>query len=71
VSENAFWGNSIKHFIVRRVDIIVHSKDCSVGKAVCVLHNWLSQNSAVGLPYITDGMAVIEVWEEGKPYFCS
>jgi len=32
------------------------------------LQNCLRQNSAFGFPYVTEVMANIEVWEEGKPY---
>jgi hypothetical protein len=31
-----------------------------VTKAIFVLHNWLRQNSADRLTYITDGLAIIE-----------
>jgi len=43
-------------------------RDVVLGKATYFLHNWLSKNSTAGLPYITDGMANVEVWEERKPY---
>jgi len=39
-----------------------------VAEDIFVLQNWLRQNSPFGFPYITDGIADIEVWEEGKPY---
>jgi len=42
-------------------------RDVVLGKAT-FLHSWFSQNSTAGFPYITDGIADIEVWEEGKPY---
>jgi hypothetical protein len=32
-----------------------------------MLHKYLRQNSAGGHSFIIDGMANIEVWEEGKP----
>ena len=39
-----------------------------VTKAILILHKYLRQNSAAGLPFIIDGIANIEVWDEGKPY---
>jgi hypothetical protein len=36
--------------------------------AIFLLHSYLMQNSAAGLPCIINGMANIEVWKEGKPY---
>jgi hypothetical protein len=39
-----------------------------VAKASIILHNYLRQNSAADLPFIIDGIANIEGWEEGKPY---
>jgi hypothetical protein len=61
------WGNCILISSVRKVDSIADSKRCSVGKSH-FLHNWLIKNSTAGFPYITDGMANIEICEEGKPY---
>jgi hypothetical protein len=37
-----------------------------VVKGIFILRNWLSQNSAVGLPDIKDGMADIEVMKNEK-----
>jgi len=42
-------------------------RDVVLGKAT-FLHSWFSQNSTAGFPYITDGMANIEVWEGEKSY---
>jgi len=39
-----------------------------VTKASLILQKYLRQYSAAGLPYYIDGIANIEVWEEGKPY---
>jgi hypothetical protein len=39
-----------------------------VTKYILIIHKFLRQNSPAGLPYIIDGIAIIEVWEEGKPY---
>jgi hypothetical protein len=36
--------------------------------AIFVLHKCLRKNSAAVLPYFLDGMADVEVWEEGKPH---
>jgi len=39
-----------------------------VTKTSLFLHKYLRQNSAAELPFNIDGVANIEVWEEGKPY---
>ena len=39
-----------------------------VTKASLILHKYLTQNSAAGFLFIIDGIANIDVLEEGKPY---
>jgi hypothetical protein len=53
---------------VRRYYCFEEWSSCSIDKDIFVLHNQLRQNSAAGLLYITEGMADIEVWVEGKSY---
>jgi hypothetical protein len=43
--------------------------ECEACDRKCIiLHKYLKQNSTAELPFIIDGTANIEVWEEGKPY---
>jgi hypothetical protein len=46
---------------------MAESKNCG-GKSLFCFTNWLRQKSDVGHPYITGGVANMEVWEDGIPY---
>jgi len=54
-----FWGQ--EEFIALKIETF------STEATAFFLHNCLRQNSAAGLIEFIDGMADVEVWEEGKP----
>jgi len=63
VSENAF-GFMVSRFRVYEIPVPLqlHKVDQLI-KSICVLHNWLRQNTTPTFPGVTDGTLDVENWE--------